>query len=123
MVGVAHIPRSREKTLASSPQTSSAAVDAGNQLQASGEKEKIKPLVVLAAAVAAIGALCYQSSLLESKLRGLAMLALQPNLCNSNVPGWPILTNGESEPSWVSDEMGWITSVFALGAVAGSLVS
>jgi hypothetical protein len=37
--------------------------------------------------------------------------------------GWPILTNGESEPSWVSDEMGWITSVFALGAVAGSLVS
>jgi hypothetical protein len=55
MVGVAHIPRNREKTLASSPQTASAAVDGGNQLHASGEQEKIKPLVVLAAAVAAIG--------------------------------------------------------------------
>jgi hypothetical protein len=97
MVGVAHIPRNREKTLATSPQTaSSAAVDGGNQLQSNGEQEKIKPLVVLAAAVAAIGGKQVQSQrqtaslliyccLLESKLRGLAMLALQPSLCNFNV--------------------------------------
>eukprot|EP00953_Heterococcus_sp_UTEX-ZZ885_P025543 13890-Heterococcus_DN1.PRE.1 len=39
------------------------------------------------------------------------------------IAGWPILAKGEAEPSYVSDEMGWITSVFALGAVAGSLVS
>jgi hypothetical protein len=97
MVGVAHIPRNREKTLASSPQTaSSAAVDGGIQLQSNGEQEKIKPLVVLAAAVAAIGGKQVQSQrltaslliyccLLERKLRGLTMLALQPSLCNFNV--------------------------------------
>jgi hypothetical protein len=57
MVGVAHIPRSRDPTLASSPQLSSEAGAGGTNAMGtrSGEKEKIKPLVVVAAAVAAIG--------------------------------------------------------------------
>jgi hypothetical protein len=59
MVGMApHVPRSRDPTLASSPQLSSETGAAGGtnaMATRSGEKEKIKPLVVLAAAIAAIG--------------------------------------------------------------------
>eukprot|EP00953_Heterococcus_sp_UTEX-ZZ885_P025538 13889-Heterococcus_DN1.PRE.1 len=137
MVGMApHVPRSRDPTLASSPQLSNeTGATGGTNAMAtrSGEKEKIKPLVVLAAAIAAIGGeLLHQHpnlsspSLCRLQQHAPALLHCAAQfLCHAVtiIAGWPILAKGEAEPSYVSDEMGWITSVFALGAVAGSLVS
>eukprot|EP00953_Heterococcus_sp_UTEX-ZZ885_P025533 13888-Heterococcus_DN1.PRE.1 len=140
MVGMApHVPRSRDPTLASSPQLSNeTGATGGTNAMAtrSGEKEKIKPLVVLAAAIAAIGGEASPTSKSVFAFELSSLCRLQQHapallhcaaqfLCHAVtiIAGWPILAKGEAEPSYVSDEMGWITSVFALGAVAGSLVS
>jgi len=86
-----------------------------HQGAAPGAQAAVKPLVIVASVVAAIGGLIFGYDIGGSG-GTFTMKGFRNHL------GWPILGAGEADPSNIADIQGWITAVFALGAAAGSLV-
>lgn len=74
---------------------------------------KVKPMVYVAAVVSAIsGVLCGYD--IGGSGGTYVMAGFRKHF------GWPIHS---PEPTWVAEQQGWITAMFALGSIAGSLVS
>jgi len=78
---------------------------------------KVKPLVYASAAVAAIGGLIFGYDI------GGSGGTFTMDGFRDQMDWGPLPASGQSEKKSVSDAQGWITSVFALGAVAGSIPS
>eukprot|EP00122_Pirum_gemmata_P016697 Pgem_evm1s15617 len=77
-------------------------------------KEHIKPFVYVVAVVAAFGGLLFGYD-----IGGSGGTFVMPGFREHF--GWPADTG--NDPSWVSDQQGWINSLFTLGALFGALFS
>lgn len=110
--------RSRRKTAPTGSDASDGATSDNASLDSpTHTKEPIKAGAVIAALVSSWGGLIFGYDIGGSG-GTFTMVGFREQM------GWPAKPpQGTSEPSWVTDQQGWITSVFALGAVAGALAS